>query len=246
MSDGERALALNVGANTNEPGFRGPVYPDGSFEYLPIPETEPANDVPAYGDLDAELRFETPESVRDTPVHLDPEFEEYPCCEGYTYGDPHGVKARPLLELETGDRLYFYATLTAAGEGHPDWVPPEWGAFLIGEFRLARDPVSGAAYEALATGERAAFDSNAHVKRERMDAAALVLGDDSSALYERAVPLSGSSGTEANELVTECSEDSGKGPWWRRPLRFEDGGAKRLREAVEGHRSGDTPEQFEA
>ncbi|MDY6819435.1 MAG: hypothetical protein SVG88_12300, partial [Halobacteriales archaeon] len=24
-----RAVAINVGANTNEPGFRGPIYPDG-------------------------------------------------------------------------------------------------------------------------------------------------------------------------------------------------------------------------
>ncbi len=27
---GPRAVAVNVGANTNEPGFRGPVYADGS------------------------------------------------------------------------------------------------------------------------------------------------------------------------------------------------------------------------
>ncbi|WP_394338202.1 hypothetical protein [Halorubrum sp. Ib24] len=34
-----RAVAVNVAANTNQPGFRGPVYPDGSFAYVPIPES---------------------------------------------------------------------------------------------------------------------------------------------------------------------------------------------------------------
>ena len=49
-----RALAINVAANTNLPGVRGPIYPDGSFVYLPIPEREPLAadaDVPTYADL---------------------------------------------------------------------------------------------------------------------------------------------------------------------------------------------------
>jgi hypothetical protein len=227
-----RAVALNVGANTNEPGFRGPLYPDLSFEFLPIPETEPAESVPTYGDLDPELRFDIPESAHDTPVHLDPEFAGYPCCSAYTYGDPYGVKAQPVLELDAGDYLYFYATLDVCGAGHPESVPPEWGAFVVGEFRLARDPVPGEAYPKLAPDERAAFDSNAHVRRETMDAAVLALGDGTSKLYERAVPLSGAEGTEANELVTELSNDSGKGPWWRRPLRFAGRDATRFRAAL--------------
>jgi hypothetical protein len=229
------AVAVNVGANTNEPGFRGPVYPDGSFEFLPIPESEPlARDAPAptYGDLDPHLRFDVPEGVRDTPVHLDPEFAGYPRCERYTYGDPYGVKARPLLDLDAGDRVYFYATLTARGDGHPEWVPPEWGAFLIGEFRLARDPIPGTAYPDLPGAVRERFRNNAHVRRETMDAAVLLLGSPESRCYERAVPLSGERGVEANRLVTEHSEDSGKGPWWRRPLRYQGGGAAALREAV--------------
>jgi hypothetical protein len=50
-----RSVAINVGANTNEPGFRGPIYDDGRFEYVPIPESEPIDPeatVPTYGDLD--------------------------------------------------------------------------------------------------------------------------------------------------------------------------------------------------
>jgi len=241
-----RAVALNVAANTNEPGVRGPIYPDGRFEYVPIPESEPtATAVPTYADLD--LDVDLPSDARERPVHLDPEFAEYPGCERYTYGDPFGVKARPLLELTAGDYVFFYATLTAAdgpdrgagidgvsaddsGDGastadaRRDWIAPDWGAYLVGQFRLARDPLDDEAFEALPQDERAAFANNAHVKRETFDAAVLLLGDDDeSELYETAVPLSSRDrGVDANRVVTDLSSDSGKGPWWRRPMRFDE------------------------
>lgn len=214
-----RAVAINVGANTNEPGVRGPVFPDGSAEFVPIPETEPTSETPpTYRDL--RLRTDVPDP--ETPVHLDPEFAEYPHCERYTYGDPWGVKARPLLNLEAGDRVFFYGTLTPRGTGHPDWVTPHWGAYLLGGFRLARDPIPGEEFSHLPETVRRQFATNAHVRRDPFDAAVLLLGDcDASGLFDTVVPLSASRGTEANRLVTELSEDSGRGPWWRRPLRFD-------------------------
>ncbi|MFB6309392.1 MAG: hypothetical protein ABEH35_08690 [Haloarculaceae archaeon] len=226
------AIAVNVAANTNEPGFRGPIYPDGSFEYVPIPETEPtARPVPTYGDLGLETDVS---DVADRPVHLDPEFAGYPHCERYTYGDPHGVKAGPLSNLSAGDYCLFYATLSTAGTGHPEWVAPEWGAYLIGHFRLARDPVTGAEYDDLAASERERFANNAHVKRDPFDAQVLLAGDpDGSRLYDTAVPLSSpDAGADPNERVTDLSADSGKGPWWRRPLRFDDTATDRLLAAV--------------
>ncbi|MBX0286513.1 hypothetical protein [Haloarcula salinisoli] len=214
-----RAIAINVGANTNEPGFRGPLFPDGTFEYIPIPEAKPtAEPVPTYADLDVDTDVS---GVADRPVHFDPEFPEVG-GERYTYGDEHGVKAGPLSELSAGDYLLFYATLSTTGEP-PDWAPPQWGAHVIGHFRLARDPVTGESYRDLPAEERAVFDSNAHVKRADFDARVLLLGDpDGSRLYETVVPLSApAGGTDANWLVTERSSDSGKGPWWRRPMRFD-------------------------
>ncbi|PSP84790.1 hypothetical protein BRC83_04960 [Halobacteriales archaeon QS_1_68_17] len=215
-----RGIAINVGANTNEPGVRAPVDADGGFEYVPIPESEPtAEPVPTYADL--ELATDLPPGTLDRPVHLDPEFAEYPCCERYTYGDEHAVKAGPLSALSAGDYVFFYATLSVAEPA--DWLPPEWGAFVIGQFKLARDPVTGEEYERLPADERAAFANNAHVKRESFDARVLLAGDpDGSALYDRALLLSDpASGTTPNRLVTDRSNDSGKGPWWRRPLRFD-------------------------
>jgi hypothetical protein len=223
-----RAIAINVGANTNEPGFRGPIRPDGTFEYIPITESEPAADPPTYGDLAPHLDTSIPDDIRETPVHLDPEFPEYPCCERYTYGDEHGIKAGPLSELSTGDYVFFYATLTVTDGA--EWLPPQWGAFVIGQFRLARDAVTGEEYAALSAEQRAPFANNAHVRRETPDGRVYLLGSpDGSSLYERALPLSRpSGGTEASPLVTELSSDSGNGPWWRRPLRYDASGTRRL------------------
>ena len=226
-----RSLAINVGANTNQPGFRGPLYPDGTFEYIPIPESEPTADpVPTYADLALQTAVD---SVADVPVHFDPEFPEAG-GERYTYGDEHGVKAGPISSLSAGDHLFFYATLTVTGE-RPAWAPPEWGAFVIGHFRLARDPLTGQAYRDAPPAERAPFTSNAHVKREVFDARVLVLGDPTgSRLYDTVVPLSTpSGGTDPNRFVTDYSADSGKGPWWRRPMRFDESGTERLLAAVD-------------
>lgn len=239
MPTGPRAtdvpsVAINVGANTNAPGFRGPVFADGRFAFVPIPESESTREpVPTYGDLAPHLPVEIPEDLRETSVHLDPEFSEYPLGEAYTYGDPHGVKARPLSDLAAGDHAFFYATLDAASDDPPAWQAPEWGAYLVGQFRLARDPITD--YAGLGADERALFASNAHVKRETMDAAVLLRGDpDASRLYDRAVPLSSrDAGVEANRAVTDWSADSGKGPWWRRPLRFDDRATDALLDLVE-------------
>ncbi len=248
-----RAVAINVGANTNQPGFRGPIYPDGRFRYVPIPEDQPTREpVPTYADLDLDgVPGYDPAALGDRPVHLDPTFAAYPCCETDTYGDPHPVKAGPISELSPGDWLLFYATLSTVDPGHSTpWMAPEWGAYLIGEFRVervvapdsaaldndladARDPA-----DALDPADRRRFRTNAHLRRERFDARVLVAGHpEASRLYERAIPLSSrDAGSDPNRLVTELSADSGKGPWWRRPLRFDETATATLRTIVDDRR----------
>jgi hypothetical protein len=230
-----RAVAVNVGANTNEPGFRGPIRPDRSFTFVPIPESAPTRSpVPTYGDLAPHLDADIPDGVHGRPVHLDPEFPEYPRGEAYTYGDDHGVKARPLAELDAGDRVYFYATLSVTDPA--DGLPPDWGAFLIAHFELAVDPITTTA---LSDRTRELVGTNAHLARDPPDARVLLAGDPSgSTLYARAVPLSRPrAGTDAGPLVTELSSDSGAGPWWRRPLRFDAWAAGRLRDRVEDYQA---------
>lgn len=238
MSRPSRAIAINVGANTNLPGIRGPIFPDGRFEYLPIPERESTTQsVPTYADLDTHLEVDVPERFFDLPVHLDPSFAGYPFCTTYTYGDEHAVKAGPLSRLEPGDLLLFYATLDYHGDASAavEWVVPDWGAYLIGEFYVER-AVTGEEYEALSPGDRDRFATNAHVRRDPFDAKVLVAGDERSTLYDYAVPLSApDGGTTPNELVTDLSNDSGRGPWWRRRLWFDADATARLRERIDGH-----------
>jgi hypothetical protein len=245
-------VAVNVGANTTLPGFRGPIYPDGSFLYVPIPEREPTADpVPTYADLPLPLDLSA--DVLDRPVHLDPAFAGALGSETYTYGDEHAVKAGPLSALSAGDHAFFYATLSTAGRGAlgvrddatpADWQAPEWGDYLIGHFRLAVDPITGEGYEALPADERERYRENAHRRRTDFDARVLLAGDpEASRLYDRAVPLSSrDAGADPNRLVTAHSADSGKGPWWRRPLRYDDAGVETLLSVVE---SGDYGAAFE-
>ena len=235
-----RSIAINVGANTNTPGFRGPIYADGRFEYVPIPEKKPTRrPVPTYGDLG--LGFDLPSDAIDTGVHLDPEFETYPECDAYTYGDEHGVKAGPLSRLEPGDYLLFYATLTAHGDASrtAEWIAPGWGAYLVGEFRVER-VLTGEAYRGLPAEERTEFDNNAHVKRDPFDAKVLVAGDPDSRLYDRAVPLSDpDAGATAGPLVTDLSNDSGRGPWWRRRFWYDEAETAQLLDVVAEYQRGD-------
>jgi hypothetical protein len=243
-----RSIAINVAANTNLPGFRGPIYPDGRFTYIPIPEREPtATPVPTYADLlDRldQLPFAVDDDIRRLPVHLDPEFAGYPTCSQYTYGDEHGVKAGPLAELDPGDSLYFYATLSrheppdSLDTGPAvDWVVPDWGAYIIGEFRVDR-VFDAEACANLSAVDRDRLASNAHCKRDPFDAKVLVVGNSESRLFDRAVPLSSADGgSTANRLVTELSNDSGKGPWWRRRLWFDESSTEQLRAIVDGQQS---------
>ncbi|WP_435074315.1 hypothetical protein [Halorubrum sp. HHNYT27] len=248
------AVAVNVAANTNQPGFRGPVYPDGSFAYVPIPESAatlprerfPTDEpLPTYADLD--LPFAVPADLRETPVHMDPEFPGVHGRARASYGDPHGVKARRIAGLGPGDWLFFYATLSLRPHGwggpgevedhseperdefDPDGdLAPDWGAYLFAGIRVERvlavgDDSRGESRTVDRDAAAALAPTNAHLKRDPFDARVVVAGDPAaSGLFERAVPLSTpEAGADANRLVTALSSDSGRGPWWRRPMAFD-------------------------
>ncbi|WP_257628746.1 hypothetical protein [Haloplanus salinarum] len=216
------SVALNIGANSSSPGGRGPIYGDGTFRYIPIPEDDETVNEPTYDDLG--LGSIRPESAKNTVTHFDPEFPEIGYNKDYSYGDRHSPKTNRIAELEEGDILFFYATLDYVGEGNPeqDWINDDWGAYIIGHFTLEYDPIPKDEYHSLPEDVKEKFVTNAHVRRDEFDAEYLVLGNpDDSRLYKTPVPLSGESGVEANQFVTKHSEDSGGGPWYRRPLKFD-------------------------
>lgn len=229
-----KSVALNVAANSGSPGGRGPIFPDGSFSYVPIPEGDESVTEPTYADLG--LGDVVPSEFHETVAHFDPEFPEYEYGTNYTYGDRHTPKTTAISRLGAGDMLQFYATLDYAGDSEPnyEWINDDWGAYLIGHFTLEVDPIAGEDVEALSTDFRGRLETNAHARRSEFDAEYLVLGEpEDSRMYDTAVPLSGDSGTDANEIVRAHSGDSGKGPWYRRPLPFDEEGTEAVLEAQE-------------
>src|SRR3989304_10396214 len=109
-----RILLLRVGMDLGFGGL-GPLFADGRFEYVPIPENpQKASSRSLYfseilarsgGTLD---RF-VPARYRAGPAHYDPEFDTF------TYGDPTRNKRRQLLRLAQNDILVFYAGLRPPG-----------------------------------------------------------------------------------------------------------------------------------
>ncbi len=103
-------LILRVGMDLGF-GALGPLFADGSFEYIPIPEnperassrTIMFSQIPIRSNGTAEQFL--PKRYRASPAHYDPEFETF------TYGDPTKNKRGQLLRLTQGDILIFYAGL---------------------------------------------------------------------------------------------------------------------------------------
>lgn len=87
-------VLLRIGIDTVSGGIHGPLFADGTFEYIPIPD-EHAIDERTYGSTvgrhGRNLIEYFPASMRgrmaDQPIHVDPEFESF------TYGDPTALKA---------------------------------------------------------------------------------------------------------------------------------------------------------
>jgi hypothetical protein len=102
-----KAMLLRIGIDTNCGGL-GPIFEDGSFEYIPIPEGCDSLESRTYGNIKGRSQKYLSEFLRrelsNVPVHYDPEFETY------TYGDPT-TKRNRLLKLNHGDLLVYYAGL---------------------------------------------------------------------------------------------------------------------------------------
>jgi len=108
-----RGLLIHTAADTTTLGVVGPIFPDGSFEYIPIRnsfgiEEKNYSDFPArntkYGKTLADF---LPSDVSRLSVHYDPDFENY------IYGQdlsPH-PRARALSNLRVGDVVFFVFSL---------------------------------------------------------------------------------------------------------------------------------------
>lgn len=181
-----RVVLLRVGIDTGSGGIHSPLYQDGSFEYIPIPDGR-GLDKRTYGNTAGKHGktlgeyFPTSRQIAMAthPIHFDPEFSTY------TYGDPT-IPKRSLRYLGRGDILVFYAGL----EGWDFASPP--ALYLIGYFEVAK---AGIAAELNQTEVRMKFAENFHVRHESIyilqkSRLVLVKGGPGSRMFSKAARIS--------------------------------------------------------
>lgn len=185
-----RVVLLRVGIDSGAGGMQGPLFEDGSFGFVPIPDRfhKPGKNPETYGSTKCRsgrhlvdyFPLQLQAKYRNVPIHADPEFETF------TYGDPTRGAKRGLRQLQRGDLLIFYAGLEPWPRGG------EQKLYIIGYFRVLW---AGMATELSGTELRARFHMNFHVKHrdvleDQRDRLVLVQGGRGSKLLRRAVPIS--------------------------------------------------------
>ena len=106
-----QVVLLRVGIDSGRGGIQGPLFKDGSFEFVPIDDRR-GDSRQTYGNttgvhgrkLIEYFPDRMSDRLRDQTIHFDPEFKTF------TYGDPTAPK-RGLLRLNPGSLLVFYAGL---------------------------------------------------------------------------------------------------------------------------------------
>lgn len=178
-----KVALLRVGIDAGSGGMQGPLFEDGSFDFVPIPDGF-GIDTRTYGNTLGRrgnlLLDYFPKSrharMALQSMHYDPEFTTF------TYGDPTSPKAG-LRHLKEGDILAFYAGLQGWGFNSPP------GLYLIGFFEVAE---AGLATE---FSDHSLFAENFHVRHQAVfekqkPRLVLVRGGVGSRLLKKAVLIS--------------------------------------------------------
>lgn len=175
-----KVALLRVGIDSGCGGMQGPLFRDGSFEFIPIPDDRML-DSRTYGNTLGRSGLPFAEffpgrrrqRMANQPMHVDPEFETF------TYGDPTPPK-KGLRRLAKGDLLIFYAGL----EGFES--PP--ALYIIGYFEVE---LARLATEFSEEAIRRNFAMNFHVRHRALfekqrHELVLVKGGKSSRLLKKA------------------------------------------------------------
>ena len=191
-TDKPSIFLANVGANSSH-RFLSPLFDDGTFEFITIPEEQFAagphsvryRDLLSHYDPNDSLARWIPGRLLDAATHFDPEFGTN------TYGDncERAPRAFGLKEARPGDLMFFLVRLARCSEGR---FTGKTGFFLIGfievesVFRAPSDPAGAASPDRYA--------ANAHVRRAMnngrwWDGFWVFAGTDRSTRFERAVPV---------------------------------------------------------
>ncbi len=180
-----RIYLVNVGANSSHNQLFSPLFEDGTFEFLPIPEgtrnLEKSRRAVYYRDLrsyykpDRSLLCYVPREMWGVACHNDPDFE------AFTYGDS-GTNGRSsaLAHLRRGDGLLFLARLECSVGGKRTRQP---GFYLIGGLW-----VDHVRFVTLNSHGREKFANNAHVIRGDRHFLGIA-GSSRSRRFEYAIPI---------------------------------------------------------
>lgn len=180
-----KAMLLRIGIDTGKDagGALAPIFEDGSFEFIPIPENEKSKETRTYGNtIDWRGKpFSTylPEKIKDKTMHFDPEFVTY------TYGDPN-PKIKRLLKLNNGDLLVFYAGLTPYQNNKH-----ETALYIIGYFLIDKIIDFNNSSPEDIENYKNTFLNNAHSKRDNTTNVVIVVGNKNrSRLLDKAIKIS--------------------------------------------------------
>lgn len=208
-------VLARVGADGTNTNPMPPIYDDGRFEYVPIPETEMGTaETRTYGserlqhqdvafteyvnwiqpDGKREGRISDPKAIETHPLHYDPDFQQL------TYGESsgRGDYVRKLMDLDHGDILAFYAGLSDVTRKH---------RYLIGYFTVNKVVNTGGLEGDERRAVFEAYRHNAHSKRylgqgeSKFDDIVIIDGKPPGGLFERApVQLSDYTKHDGNKI----------------------------------------------
>ena len=188
----KQVVLLRVGIDSGSGGIQGPLFKDGSFEFICIPDNKRVS-VHTYGTMigtgSKALVDYFPESQRERMagqhIHVDPEFETF------TYGDPTTPK-RSLRNLKQGDFLVFYCGLQKwdAADGWSREHRP--ALYLAGFFEVTLAGMAVGFDKNVLTSQ---FGKNFHVRyptvfEKQKNDLVLVKGGPSSRLFQKAHQIS--------------------------------------------------------
>ena len=186
----KQVVLLRVGVDSGCGGIQGPLFDDGSFDFVCIPDNRTVSKH-TYGNIlgrdnEPHARY-FPESweMSSQHVHFDPEFETF------TYGDPTPPK-RSLRWLQPGDFLAFYCGLQAWDSESGFRYGARPGLYLVGYFEVSRVVMAkGHGRKNLLPD----FGNNFHVRYRSIfdcdqDRLVLIKGGKGSRLFNKAYKIS--------------------------------------------------------
>jgi hypothetical protein len=208
----KQVVLLRVGVDAGCGGIQGPLFEDGMFEFICIPDRKRVS-IHTYGNMvgrggEPLVRYfprSQRKAVAEQHVHVDPEFETF------TYGDPT-IPKRSLRNLRPGDLLVFYCGLQrwdAARGWNSDHRP---ALYLAGCFEVS---LAGMAAEFDEKVLRSQFGKNFHVRyspvfEQQKHDLVLVKGGPGSRLFRKAYQISVEGRDRAGKPLKVLSPDMQK------------------------------------